>query len=373
MRHRLHIGFRPTAGLILAFVLSGFFLILVTSSASAQGRSRPSPTPTPTPTEPLGRIWHMLSATASAQPGEAKVYMYGGNGGIAVNTAVYDDFWYLDTTDDSWHFVQTSGKTRPGRLQSAAFACNGSGCFLAGGWSGQTLNDTWSYRRSDSTWTKLNCRKQDCPSARLFPSAAWDPLNGYYLYFGGEADHQDLNDTWTFDGTKWTQRFPSQAPPARRWTALAFVSPTGVPNSGGIAMFGGVSVYSGRNSAFCDVHFWDGTEWHEVDVTGKPGPCLANHSMFVDPLGGGPNEFTVMGGYAEPFWNVVNNEVWTFTFDAPLSGHWTLKSGGFNCTNSYSYPEFKAAADYFSGKKIIFGGFLSPSNPVAVQGLDICF
>ena len=47
---------------------------------------------------------------------------------------------------------------------------------------------------------------------------AYDPATGTMVLFGGFGEGY-LSDTWTFDGSTWTEQFPATgpaAPPVRR-------------------------------------------------------------------------------------------------------------------------------------------------------------
>ena len=46
---------------------------------------------------------------------------------------------------------------------------------------------------------------------------AYDAATGQLVLFGGfDQQHgADLNDTWTWNGTTWTQLSPATSPPAR--------------------------------------------------------------------------------------------------------------------------------------------------------------
>ena len=63
--------------------------------------------------------------------------------------------------------------------------------------------------------------RRTSPSARISASMAYDPATGDVVLFGGTAaDFDPLGDTWTWNGTTWTQQSPATSPPARsppRW------------------------------------------------------------------------------------------------------------------------------------------------------------
>src|ERR1035438_3090183 len=53
---------------------------------------------------------------------------------------------------------------------------------------------------------------QTFPSARAFPAIAYDAAHGQVVLFGGLAsaafNGAALNDTWVWDGSRWTQKSP---------------------------------------------------------------------------------------------------------------------------------------------------------------------
>jgi len=79
----------------------------------------------------------------------------------------------------------------------------GSTVVLFGGYdqgSGTTFNDTWTF--NGSTWTQVG--PPSSPSARTSP--AMGTMGDLVVLFGGaDAAGQYLRDTWTFNGSDWTQ------------------------------------------------------------------------------------------------------------------------------------------------------------------------
>ena len=45
-------------------------------------------------------------------------------------------------------------------------------------------------------------------------SMAYDPATGNMILFGGANNSGFFGDTWTWDGTTWTQQSPANSPPA---------------------------------------------------------------------------------------------------------------------------------------------------------------
>ena len=56
------------------------------------------------------------------------------------------------------------------------------------------------------------------PPARSGAAMAFDAANGSVVLFGGQSRTRSLDDTWTWDGTAWTQAHPGDlaAPAGQR-------------------------------------------------------------------------------------------------------------------------------------------------------------
>ncbi|MGH7685285.1 MAG: kelch repeat-containing protein [Candidatus Dormibacteria bacterium] len=158
----------------------------------------------------------------------------------------------------------------------------------------------------------------DAPPARAFAAAAYDEARHQVVLFGGTAANgtADLDDTWTWDGSSWTQQHPSVSPPARAYAAMTYdphahdvllvggrgaqKAVQGICGSGSVSSSGSVGPPSspvssppiepiapspppvggpnGASMAPCmasvpsvltDTWTWDGSNWHD---TGQPAP-----------------------------------------------------------------------------------------------------
>jgi hypothetical protein len=58
---------------------------------------------------------------------------------------------------------------------------------------------------------------------------AYDPGTGQLVLFGGTdaANNAMLDDTWTWNGTTWTQQAPIASPPGRSFASMAYDPGTG--------------------------------------------------------------------------------------------------------------------------------------------------
>ena len=63
---------------------------------------------------------------------------------------------------------------------------------------------------------------------------AYDPATGTVVLFGGTGHGALLGDTWTWNGTTWTQQTPATSPPARESASMAYDAATGT-----VVLFGG--------------------------------------------------------------------------------------------------------------------------------------
>ena len=76
----------------------------------------------------------------------------------------------------------------------------------------------------------------------------YDAATGTVVLFGGGrgGDHY-LGDTWTWDGTTWTQQHPAARPPGRNSASMAYDAATGTA-----VLFGGL----GRHGVLGDTWTW---------------------------------------------------------------------------------------------------------------------
>jgi hypothetical protein len=130
------------------------------------------------------------------------------------------------------------------------------------------------------------------PAGRSGDGLAYDSSLGVTVLFGGIASPTGsmLADTWTWDGTNWSQRTPAHSPPVR-W-GLALTSTFG---TGRILLFGG---RNGNTSVdFGDTWEYDGVDWAQRQPAHQPS---ARHRMqlSLDPTSG---RILLFGGGTGPF------------------------------------------------------------------------
>jgi hypothetical protein len=93
------------------------------------------------------------------------------------------------------------------------------------------INDTWAW--NGSQWTQRF--PASVPSFRRAAAMAYDALRQQTVLFGGIAGSGPLNDTWTWDGSNWTSKSYLVNPAARFFPAATY---DGARQQ--VVMFGGV-------------------------------------------------------------------------------------------------------------------------------------
>jgi len=326
---------------LTSLATTGALAVFVLSLGSVAVAKKPAP-PVPPPSYPQARAWHAFTGNGSTVEEASRLYLLGGSNEISLS-----DFWYYRADLQAWTLAP-SGRSAPGPRAHAGLSCGAGQCVTSNGFNIGLLKETWRYSEANASWSKLNCNKNLCPSARMMPVMAYDPARSYHLLFGGLGPSKtNLNDTFTFAGGKWTQHQPSTSPAARRSPAAAFV-PADVNE---IVLFGGQFQ---STSVYCDMWSWNGTRWQEITAT-NGGPCLHSHSMAWDG-----NSLIVAGGYVDTV-DTSNAKAWRFYFDTNTSGHWVELDDTSGC-----YAAVPAGAvmayDRPGRNKVFFGGVHNGAN-----------
>ncbi len=127
---------------------------------------------------------------------------------------------------------------------------------------------------------------------------AYDAERQQVVVFGGSPEPGTaLADTWTWDGTNWTQESPSTNPSPRYNSNMAYDAAQQQ-----ILLFGGLGFVGGSATNFlADTWVWNGTNWTQEFPTTLPPPARAVHGMTYDSahaqvvLFGGSTATTLFG------------------------------------------------------------------------------
>jgi len=250
-----------------------YTVAVAASSAGGIGPARISSTVSPTAAAPatLGD-WQQLSpaqhpssrvyATAAATGQGSQVLMFGGkdSSGNALG-----DTWLWDGSNWQQLVLEASP---PARWGGSMFAMQGK-VFLFGGYNGTTyLNDVWYWTPGASTWTPFTT----APPPRAFAEAAANPVSNTAVLFGGYNGASYLADTWTFNGTTWSQKSPATVPAGRSNSAVAYDYASGsIIMFGGVAaattLPGGIVT---STQLMGDTWSWDGSTWTQLSPSASP-------------------------------------------------------------------------------------------------------
>src|SRR5438270_3657137 len=194
--------------------------------------------------------------------------------------------------------------------------------------------------QSPSCHRVLTAKTIGAPSPRESAGMVYDATQKSVLLFGGDraTNRELLGDTWTWDGTRWTERHPSGSPSPRTRMAIAYDEAHQV-----VVLFGGtdrfLTVPGSANRS--DTWIWDGNLWTQRQPA--LAPSLAEAVMTFDESsrnvvlfgsrveGGAPETWTWNGStwnQAHPAGSPAGRDGASLTYDA--SSHRVLLFGGFN-------------------------------------------
>jgi hypothetical protein len=190
-------------------------------------------------------------------------------------------------------------------------------------------SETWIWQ--GGKWTELTL--PNSPAPRVFAGMAYDEKRGQVVLFGGQsvANGGALQDTWTWDGSAWTEHQTTLSPPACGGTIL--VNATNMKLV--IAL---VDACDGRTETWA----WDGNQWIALLPSVElPGPRSGSSAAF-DPANG---TVVVFSQQADGITWTFNGKTWTR--HARVAGD---PPGRDRATMAF---------DPSSGKVVLFGGAVS--------------
>lgn len=165
------------------------------------------------------------------------------------------------------------------------------------------FGDTWTFDGTE--WSLVNVNG---PPARSDAIAA--TLGGKMVVFGGggptDADGgaTEYDDTWTFDGSAWTQIATATAPSPRGGSGVAVIG-------GAMYVYGGSSQ---ANSYLTDTWRFDGATWSQVTTSGPTGPTPTRDAFGMGETANGKAVFfggdTSTGDFLNDTW-VFDGTTWS--------------------------------------------------------------
>ncbi|MCA8957543.1 MAG: hypothetical protein KDC87_15825 [Planctomycetes bacterium] len=272
---------------------------------------------------------HLASDAVSA-------YVFAGNLNA---TTFYNDLWrFLGTTWTNVSLDGAAGAPPKRRWGSMTFDYGRGQLLVFGGQdsSNANLSDTWTW--NGSAWTQHT--PAVAPSARRWATMSYDWTSGKVILFGGYDGTTSLGDTWSWDGTAWNKLAPANSPPARGRCSMASKR-----DAKELILFGGTSGTS--SPALGDMWLWNGTNWSTITTTNAPYTTgVLTAPMYWDEL---RERLVVFGGYN----GFERGDTYEFH-----NGTWTLRT----FTNQ-PVARSRPGMAYISAlnKAIMFGGYGGPT------------
>ena len=139
------------------------------------------------------------------------------------------------------------------------------------------------------------------PSARSGAGMTATPTG--ILLFGGSTGFSASNETWSYDGATWSQLNPAPAPTAKAGHEMVYDIVRGV-----VLMYGGLNTSFFGGPSVDQTWEWNGTTWTQVFPSTTPGG-LGNHGMSYDVV---RNRVVLYGGSANSFFPIAESGTWEF-------------------------------------------------------------
>src|SRR5919201_1326341 len=113
------------------------------------------------------------------------------------------------------------------------------------------------------------------PSPRAGAAMAFDPVTSQVVLFGGGA-FTSFDDTWAWEGTRWSLQHPKHHPSAREHAAIAFDAA-----SRQLLLFGGDHDDGmGSPRLLSDTWAWTGSDWIFLPTTNTPPAAVTPHMAY---------------------------------------------------------------------------------------------
>lgn len=293
-----------------------------------------------------GSMWTMQVYTGTlpaARSGHAMAYDAALGKVVMTGGSVAPDTWTWDLTS-GW--TQFSGATQPDALYlGLAFDASNQTLYEFSGTSNAHGHpDFRLYQLTSAGWSLVDVGALE---PRYEPAFTYDPTIGKFVLFGGySVIDGSLDDTWTFDGSTWTQLHPAHSPPAVYQAQFAYEG-----TSGDLVLFGGCCA-----SRTDETWLFDGTDWSQANPVSSP-PGRGDGAFVWDPA---TQSDVLFGGVGSD----ITNDTWTWAH-----GTWTQQQP---VDSPSARDRMGAAYDPTSGQVVVFSGFGGFRCVADQNGNDYC-
>jgi hypothetical protein len=322
---------RALAVVLAATGVAGGLTILATPAVSAAAAT------------PAGWTQQAPSMSPSARTGSASAYdaatgqfiLFGGSAAVGGSQ---NDTWVWDA--GSWTKLNPAHSPAPREYADLAYDANTQQLVLFGGEDASlsSLDDTWTWDGTD--WTQAT--PATSPPARSYATMAYDAASTQLVLFGGEATStslSSLDDTWTWDGSTWTQATPAVSPPARNNAVMAYDASTG-----DVVLFGGSGA---GHTVLGDTWIWDGITWAQASPVTSPSPRVVATMGYDDST----HQLVLFGGSNAAMSALADTWTWDGTTWARQS---PSASPGPRLYATMAYDSALPGLVLFGGEKSLF-------------------
>jgi Galactose oxidase, central domain len=216
---------------------------------------------------PAPRYGHSLTYDAARN----EVILFGGRLTNA-NGALDNQTWAFNGT--TWQQRSPQNAPTARFLHATVYDSMRSVIVLFGGGSAAVTSDTWEW--DGVNWTQRATTIPSPNPLRSNSAIAYDPVRQRTVIFGGRTTSTFFGGTLEWDGTAWTNVTPAVGPNPPNRAAAAMTYHAGMHR---VVMHNGNTATNNLN----DTWYWDGTAWTEV-FPGTPPAQRGNSGMVYDSL-----------------------------------------------------------------------------------------
>ena len=271
-------------------------------------------------------------------------------GGLDEYSGGYEaDFWGY--RNGNW-FLQPM-KDAPSSCEApvAAFDTDRGRLVLVCSPSTDVKMEVYEFDGATSTFVRKTTT-QDRPSIRRQPAVVYDPTLKKIILFGGFDGADFRDDTWTWDGSNWTE-VKKDKPPNRSLHTMWYD-----PLQKKTILYGGIGRedIDHRVERYSDMWSFTGSGWTKLNVTATPGARLGPQ-YAVDPASG---KLLLFGGLKSELTDpekeasrvqYYDNETWQWDGGA---NSWTRLAPA---TTPFARENGRMAFDPSTNRLMLFGGY----------------
>lgn len=290
------------------------------------------------------------SPAMAAHTPSGKVVLFGGvDTSALVNVtgrSVLEDTWTWNGR--SWEEDRRPGPPSRYGAKMAYHAASGKVVLFGGVTGSGPADDTWTWDPTAGWDHQENLSVR--PPARGDAVMAEHPTSGTVVLFGGSSNgemHGALGDTWTWDGSAWSEQRPLVSPSARTEAAMAYHAGTQR-----VVLFSGRA----RSAPEAEIHYdnatwtWDGTTWRQESTAERPWRRWLGAMAPHEAAG----EVVLFGGYGTLKEEKIADWDDTWTWDGKA---WAHRSPATSPSTSSGARPYAAMAYHGPTERVVlFGG-----------------